>query len=315
MSLKVAVVGCGSRGRGHIRILTEFSDVELVAVCDPVSTSLEKVVEEYSTTSGYDNLKTMLDQEHLDAVWVTPPAHLNHLLAQPCLERGIHTLIEKPPGLNLEQAQQLLETASKTGAKAMVGWNRRFNGFISEARKKVADSGTIVQVVGEFHKNVKQLISTGKFSTSIYDVMLLESPIHAIDTVRFLAGGCVAEVHSVVRRATSDYRDVHGATIVFDNDCLVHLISNYTAGSRLERYEIHGDGISAYLQGVSEGKICQNGNTIDLPVPENDSTWLQNRYFLDQIKADLPIELPAANLEEGIKTMDLATQILAGTRK
>ena len=158
MSLKVAVVGCGSRGRGHIRILTEFSDVELVAVCDPVSTSLEKVVEEYSTTSGYDNLKTMLDQEHLDAVWVTPPAHLNHLLAQPCLERGIHTLIEKPPGLNLEQAQQLLETASKTGAKAMVGWNRRFNGFISEARKKVADSGTIVQVVGEFHKNVKQLV-------------------------------------------------------------------------------------------------------------------------------------------------------------
>ena len=315
MSLKVAVIGCGSRGRGHIRILTEFPDVELVAVCDPVDTSLQKIIDEYSNITGYDNLETMLDQVCPDAVWVAPPAHLNHLLAQPCLERGIHTLMEKPPGLNLEQAQQLLEIANKTKAKTMVGWNRRFNGFISEARNRIAKNGPIVQVVGEFHKNVKQLISTGKFSDSIYDVMLLESPIHAIDTVRFLAGGEVVEVHSVVKRATSDYRDVHGATIVFDSNCFVHLISNYTAGSRLERYEIHGDGISAYLQGVSEGKICQNEKAIDLPVPEKDSTWLQNRYFVDQVQSDSPIELPAANLQEGVKTMDLAIQILDGTRE
>ena len=163
MSLKVAVIGCGSRGRGHIRILTEFPDVELVAVGDPIKTSLQKIVDEYNNITGYENLETMLDQESLDAVWVAPPAHLNHLLAQPCLERGIHTLMEKPPGLNLEQAQQFLEIANRKKAKTLVGWNRRFNGFIREARNRVANNGPIVQVIGEFHKNVKQLISTGKF--------------------------------------------------------------------------------------------------------------------------------------------------------
>ncbi len=32
--LRVAVLGCGGRGRGHIGILKGFEDVELVAVCD-----------------------------------------------------------------------------------------------------------------------------------------------------------------------------------------------------------------------------------------------------------------------------------------
>ncbi len=35
-TLKAAVVGCGGRGKGHIRILKSFPDVELVAICDPV---------------------------------------------------------------------------------------------------------------------------------------------------------------------------------------------------------------------------------------------------------------------------------------
>lgn len=314
MELKVAVIGCGSRGRGHVKTLAQFPDVDLVAVCDPIEESRQNVIDEHQISKGYSDLATMLDSETLDAVWVAPPAHLNMEVALPCLEHGVNTLMEKPPGLSTEQAQQLREVAKKTGAKAMVGWNRRFNGFITEAREQVEACGKVIQVVGEFHKNIHQLVDSGKFSSSICDLMLLESPIHAIDTVRAIAGGEVTEVHSVVRRTISDYRDMHGATIVFDNDCLVHLIANYTAGRRLERYEIHGHNISAYLEGVSEGKICRDGQIVELTGPEEDSTWLQNRYFIDRIKANLPIELPAANLDEAVKTMDLAMQILAGTR-
>ena len=34
--LRVAVIGCGGRGRGHLKILSEFDDTTLVAVCDPI---------------------------------------------------------------------------------------------------------------------------------------------------------------------------------------------------------------------------------------------------------------------------------------
>ncbi len=38
-NLRVAVIGCGSRGRGHMQTLSQFEDTDLVAVCDPVETA------------------------------------------------------------------------------------------------------------------------------------------------------------------------------------------------------------------------------------------------------------------------------------
>ncbi len=45
-----------------------------------------------------------------------------------------------------------------------------------------------------------------------------------------------------------------------------------------------------------------------------NGTPLQNRYFLDFVTEDRPIELPAADLDEAVKTMELAEAILAGVR-
>ena len=38
------------------------------------------------------------------------------------------------------------------------------------------------------------------------------------------------------------------------------------------------------------------------------------RYFLDCVKEDRPVSLPAANLDEAIKTMELAEAIMSGLR-
>ena len=48
----------------------------------------------------------------------------------------------------------------------------------------------------------------------------------------------------------SGYRDVHAALVAFENGVVAQLIHNYTTNARLERYEIHGHEISAYLEGV-----------------------------------------------------------------
>ena len=68
----------------------------------------------------------MLDAEELAAAIVATPAHLNAEAALPCLERGIDTLLEKPPGMSLDQTRALKGAAEASGARGMVGWNRRF---------------------------------------------------------------------------------------------------------------------------------------------------------------------------------------------
>ncbi|MYB92600.1 Gfo/Idh/MocA family oxidoreductase [Candidatus Poribacteria bacterium] len=311
-NLRVAVIGCGGRGRGHMKILSQFDDTELVAVCDPVEAARNNAADAFNVPNRYEGIDELLDSEALDAIFVATPAHLNGEAALPCFERGVHTLLEKPPGMSVAETTALRTAAERTSAKGMVGWNRRFHPIIVEAKRQVTARGPVTQIVGEFHKSITRL--TGRFPEHLMDNMFLETPIHALDTIRAVAEADVQEVHSVVQRTISDYKDVHAALILFDNGCVAQHIANYTTDARLERYEIHGKDISAYLEGVSHGTVFCDGTQHKLTEAGTGGTVEQNRYFLDCVKSDTPVSLPAANLDEAVKTMQLAEDILNGLR-
>lgn len=312
-SIPVGLIGCGGRGRGHIRALHALADVELVAICDPVAANREQVGNEWSIERRYATIEAMLNAEELAAAIVATPAHLNAEAALPCLERGIDTLLEKPPGMSLDQTRTLKEAAEASGARGMVGWNRRFDPLILQVCAAISARGPIYQLVGEFHKSMSRFVAAGRFPAIVMDNMLLESPIHAIDLVRHLGGAPVAEVHSFVRRASA-YKDVHAALVVFENDCVAQISANYTTDARLERYEIHGRDISAYVEGISTCELVCDGERKRLQKAGTDSTLAQAAHFFDGIKTAGPIGPPAADLDEAIATMELATAILAGRR-
>ena len=312
--LRVGVIGGGGRGRGHMRELKEFADVDLVAVCDPVAEIGQRAVEEFGIGRQYAQLEEMLAQEPLDAAVVATPAHLNAAASLPCLQAGVPTLLEKPPGLTVGETIQLRDAAATAGVQGMVGWNRRFHPIIVEARRLVEERGPVLQLLGQFHKSMSRIVARDMFPESMLDHMLLETPIHAIDIVRALAGGKVVEVHSAVRRANSSYRDVHAALVVFDNGCVAQLMANYTTDERLERYEIHGCDISAYLEGVRQGEVVADGQRRPLGEAGSGGTREQARFFLDCVRQGRAVGLPAANLDEAVATMELVEAIQAGLR-
>jgi hypothetical protein len=101
------------------------------------------------------------------------------------------------------------------------------------------------------------------------------------------------------------------------NGCISTVIANYTQpqGNRLERYEIHGHGITAHLEGVNKGWVQVDG--VEGRVDISDSTGAgdggtteQLRYFTDAVLSNRPIDLPAANFDEAIKTMIVAEKTL-----
>ena len=65
--IRVGIVGCGGRGRGHMRVLHTFDDVELTAVCDPFASSRDQAGEEFGVAGRYETVEAMLDAEDLDA--------------------------------------------------------------------------------------------------------------------------------------------------------------------------------------------------------------------------------------------------------
>ena len=313
-NIRVGIVGCGGRGRGHMRVLQTFDDVILTAVCDPFATSRDQAGTEFGVARRYATVEAMLDAEDLDAVVVATPAHLNAPSALPCLARGIDTLLEKPPGLSLDETHALKEAAAQSGARGMVGWNRRFDPHVNRVRREVGARGPVYQLVGEFHKSMSGFIASGRFPEHMMDNFLFETPIHSIDLVRHLAAAPVTEVHSYVHRVSA-YKDVHAALVIFANGCVAQISANYTTDARLERYEIHGRDISAYLEGIHGGEFVCDGERRPVEPEGPDSTLAQARYFVDCVKENRPIAAPAADLDEAVATMELAVAIMDGLRE
>ena len=314
--LRVGFVGCGGRNRrGHMSFMSTFDDVEMAAVCDPVAEARDGAGEQYGIAARYERVEQMLDAEELDAVVVATPAHLNAVAAQPCLERGIDTLVEKPPGMTVSETLSLREAAARTGAKGMVGFQRRFHPMVVKAQEMIAARGPMTQIVGEFHKSMTREVKSGYHDESVLENVIMETPIHAIDLVSAVARSDVAEVHAVARRAVSKYTDVFAALVMFENGCVAQIVANYTTDARLQRYEFHGRDISAYLEGISEGVLVYDGKRESLEDPGGTGGGYElDRHFIDCVKGDRPISLPACDLEGAVKTMELTEAIVAGLR-
>ena len=154
------------------------------------------------------------------------------------------------------------------------------------------------------------------FPDHLLDNFIYETPIHAIDLTRSLAGSSpIAELHAVARRTNSPFVDVYAALIRFENGCVAQLTANFTTDARLERYEIHGRDCSAYLEGVRKSRgTTRRARPRYFDVVESGGTAEQARFLVDCIKEYRPVGLPAAGLDEAVETMKLADRIRAELR-
>ena len=308
-TIRVALIGAGGKGRQHMDTVVKIEGVEFAAVCDLDEKRRVEFADDYGVAGRYETIESMLDSEKLDAVFVTTPAHINAIASLPCLEAGVNTFMEKPPGISLKETEGLRDAAARSGAQGMVGFNRRFEPETTQVKEMILERGPIVQLVCTFHKAMTRLEKLGRWPDELMDNFVFETPIHAIDLMRFLADSDVAEVHGVSRRAFHKYRDVYGAIVYFESGCIGHLIFNMTGTLRLERYEIHGRDTSAYIEG--SGYVLRDGERHDLPESEDlAGTALEDQFFIDCIKEGKQISLPAANLDEAVKSMALADSML-----
>ncbi len=312
MSLNVGLVGYGRRGRGHIRAIDEIDTARIAAVSDPIENARRAAMSELRGASVYASVAEMVESGDVDAVIVAAPAQLNGEVALDAIRLGIPVMIEKPPAMSTAGLVEMIDAAHVSGSKVMVAFNRRFNPLIRAAVDVIKEAGPLRQIVAEFHKDIHEFTDDPRFSSSMFDFMLLESPIHSADIVAHFADANIRNIHAVVKRTSSPYRDVHAALIEFENDVVCQFTSAYTAGGRLERYELHGEYVSVYLEGVNRGWVLRDGDRTELTVPDGAEidTLAQARHFVASVLDDIEYPPPAATLESSVTTLRLCEDIL-----
>jgi predicted dehydrogenase len=136
--IRVGVIGCGGRGRDHLRYISKVPNVEIVALCDPDQTRLEQRAAELASLSStkpalHQDLREVLDGRGIDAITVATCNHWHALAAIWGCQAGKHVYAEKPLCHDFFSGAQMVAASRKYNRIVQGGTQRRSNGYIRRA--------------------------------------------------------------------------------------------------------------------------------------------------------------------------------------
>ena len=203
---RVAVVGAGYLGRFHAQKYAALDGVQLVAVADPDEAARERVAREAACAAVAD-YRQLLGE--VDAVSVVTPTPLHHRVSREFLESGAHVLVEKPITATIEEARDLVATATRLGKVLQVGHLERFNPAIV-AVEGILDRPRFVE-----SNRLAPFKPRGTDVSVVLDLM-----IHDIDLILNIVGSPVASIDAVGAQVFTDEIDIANARLRFENGCV-----------------------------------------------------------------------------------------------
>jgi predicted dehydrogenase len=218
---RVGVVGVGSLGFHHARLLAAMPGVDLVGVHDVRPERQAEVVSQLGVR-GAASREALLDQ--VEALVIAVPTNAHETVALAALERGVHVLIEKPIAPSLEAADRILEAAQAGGASVQIGHVERFNAALRACEPYLEEP-----VFVESHR----LAPFGPRGTDV--AVVLDLMIHDLDLVLSLMGRPVETLSAVGVPVLTNSVDIANARLEFEGGGVANLTASRVSLERMRK--------------------------------------------------------------------------------
>jgi predicted dehydrogenase len=152
--LRVGFAGVGHLGRALLAAALPLApEIVPVAAQDPSVESLDAATALCPTLARFTDYETMLDQAALEAVVISTPTYLHGPQACAALDRGLHTLLQKPPALDSRDAAALLSSAARSRGALLVDYSYRYTASAQAIRAATAEGalGRLLAIEARFH--------------------------------------------------------------------------------------------------------------------------------------------------------------------
>jgi len=325
--VRVGMIGAGRHANSvHFPSLAEIPEARIDAVCDLDKERLKATSDRYGIESRFVDYRQMLKKVNLDVLYIIMAQDLILPIVMYALRKRKHIFIEKPPGADLRQTETMAREAKKNKCLTMVGFNRRFVPVLAKAKSIVEEMGEIIRCHAAYHKCVP---SSGFPKGSPYKDFLTSDVIHAVDVLRWV-GGEVKDVEGVVGRYYDEVPNSFNAMFRFRNGGIGTLDSCYATGGRVQTYEMHARGVSAYIDtsganGNQKAMILREGQAYEqaeilrsIDVDGSDKWhrcfgyYHENLHFIRCIREN---KEPQTSIEDSTKTMEIVQRILKSRQR
>ena len=336
--VRVGVVGLGHAANDfHLPLLSRFDDVE-IGLCDFWPDRLAEGQAQWKVPSSrcFPSLASMMDKYDPQAVYVLIPQYVwkgrppspHPEVVREVLRRQKPVFVEKPLAMTYAEAKILSDAAAKSGVvTTQVGFQRRFNPLLRMGLQRVYERGPLLNCFFAFFKGEPPYADSDVIPIPPYDYLTLDF-IHCLDLMRWVPRSAVVDFFSTTGGLSGEPTTQFHALAKFDNGCTGIFTSNMRSGARILEFQLHGIGISVYINMNPVGSHYSAmvahifiDNRFDHPeiihdhevAPDSSSQacvgfWQENRHFIDCVKKGIATECGFADAAE---TSRLCEQILS----
>jgi predicted dehydrogenase len=166
-TVRVGLIGVGSRGSSAIPRLKVIEGVEIKALCDidpkQVAAGLKRLEGSPHQPTTYsareDDWKKVCERDDIDVIYNCTPWHLHAPISVYAMEHGKHAFSEIPAAVNIDECWQLVETSERTKKHYMMLENCCYD-FFELLTLNMAQQGFFGEIVhgeGAYIHNLMEL--------------------------------------------------------------------------------------------------------------------------------------------------------------
>lgn len=219
--LRVGVVGVGSLGRHHARILAALDGVQLVGVVD-IDRERADAAAQATGAAPFHDFRDLF--ERVDAVTLAVPTVLHREMAVAFLDRGTPVLVEKPIARSIGEADEMVAAANRARAVLAVGHTERYNPAVAAVRPLLTTPRFI-----EVHR-------LGVFPERSLDIdVVFDLMIHDLDVVLSIVPAPVERIEAVGVPVLTPRVDIANVRLRFEDGCIANLTASRISRDRVRK--------------------------------------------------------------------------------
>jgi predicted dehydrogenase len=139
-AIRVALIGCGGRGRSDMDFFRRDPACRIVALCDVDRNRLDETRASLTPAPDvYSDFRRLVERQDIDAVIVATPDHWHAIPALHALRAGKDVYLEKPIGHTVQEGEVLVAEAARTSRILEVGLQQRSGSLFLEAARIIRE--------------------------------------------------------------------------------------------------------------------------------------------------------------------------------
>jgi predicted dehydrogenase len=297
---RIAVVGAGSFGKNHLRVLHQSPHAELAGVLDRDESRAQQAAEAHGCPI-FDSLEQLAAQAEAAVVATPTVSHAD--IGCRLMELGLDVLVEKPIAHDPAAGRRLVDTAAKYSRILQIGHLERFNPAVI-----ALESAITHPLFFEIHR-------MSEFSPRSLDVdVVLDLMIHDLDIVLYLTKSTPEEIRAAGISILSAKVDIANVRLQFPGGCIANFTASRVSTERVRKLRLfqpheyisldysRQDGVRF---SVSDGMKI---GFAPLPVVKDEPLRLELENFIESV---VNRTFPRVTGAHGLAALEVAFDILA----